>query len=110
MSAPAPQDRTLQSSAEWRKQMAEVDRGVFAALREGVKGGFDEDRFGARIGFGNLKRCAAPACWVGAPRMVLASDAAEGKGAQLQTQSLNAVLSPRDCRRVSSGANTRHCH
>ena len=51
------QDRQLQSSAEWRKQMAEVDRSVFTQLRDGIKGGFDEDRFGSRIGFGNLKRC-----------------------------------------------------
>jgi hypothetical protein len=51
-----PKDRQLQGSAEWRKQMAEVDRSVFGHLREGVKGGFDEERFGVRIGFGNLKR------------------------------------------------------
>ncbi|GBF90887.1 hypothetical protein Rsub_03742 [Raphidocelis subcapitata] len=51
-----PKDRQLQSSAEWRKQMADVDRSVFSQLREGIKGGFDEDRFGSRIGFGNLKR------------------------------------------------------
>lgn len=50
------QDRQLQSSAEWRRQMADVDRTVFQSLRENVKGGFDEDRFGSRIGFGNLKR------------------------------------------------------
>ena len=55
----APQDRQLQSSAEWRKQMAQVDRSVFSQLREGIKGGFDEDRFGSRIGFGNLKRWGA---------------------------------------------------
>ncbi|KAI8477346.1 MAG: P-loop containing nucleoside triphosphate hydrolase protein [Monoraphidium minutum] len=51
-----PKDRQLQGSAEWRSQMADVDRTVFGHLREGVKGGFDEDRFGSRIGFGNLKR------------------------------------------------------
>lgn len=55
----SPQDRQLQSSAEWRKQMAEVDRSVFTQLRENIKGGFDENQFGSRIGFGNLKRCGA---------------------------------------------------
>jgi len=39
--------------------MAQVDRSVFTQLREGIKGGFDEDRFGSRIGFGNLKRWGA---------------------------------------------------
>ena len=58
-----PQDRQLQTSAERRKQMADVDRSVFTQLREGIKGGFDEDRFGSRIGFGNLKRWVAP--WSG---------------------------------------------
>ncbi|KIY98072.1 hypothetical protein MNEG_9891 [Monoraphidium neglectum] len=51
-----PKDRQLQGSAEWRRQMADVDRAVFSHLRDGVKGGFDEDHFGSRIGFGNLKR------------------------------------------------------
>ena len=27
-------------------------------LREGIKGGFDEERFAARVGFGNLRRWA----------------------------------------------------
>ena len=44
-------------TAEFRRQLGEVDAGVLAALREGVKGGFDEARFGARVGFANLKRC-----------------------------------------------------
>lgn len=51
-----PKDRQLQGSAEWRQQMADVDRSVFVHLREGIKGGFDEEKFGSRIGFGNLKR------------------------------------------------------
>lgn len=50
------QDRAIQSSAEWRRSMAEVDAAVFKHLREGIKGGFDEERFASRIGFSNLKR------------------------------------------------------
>jgi hypothetical protein len=36
--------------------MQDVDAGVFQHLRESVKGGFDEEHFAARIGFGNLRR------------------------------------------------------
>ncbi len=50
------QDRSIQSSAEWRRQMGEVDAATFKHLREGIKGGFDEERFASRIGFNNLKR------------------------------------------------------
>ncbi len=50
------QDRAIQSSAEWRRSMAEVDAAIFKHLREGIKGGFDEERFTSRIGFSNLKK------------------------------------------------------
>jgi hypothetical protein len=43
--------------------MADVDASVFHHLRDTVKGGFDEERFGSRIGFANLKRCADMACF-----------------------------------------------
>ena len=36
--------------------MQEVDVSVVKQLREGIKGGFDEERFGTRIGFANLKK------------------------------------------------------
>lgn len=36
--------------------MQAVDSSVFQHLREGIKGGFDEERYAARVGFGNLKR------------------------------------------------------
>ncbi|KAF5825626.1 hypothetical protein DUNSADRAFT_8041, partial [Dunaliella salina] len=49
-------DRSIQSSAEWRRQMSEVDASIFHHLKESVKGGYDEERFGSRIGFNNLKR------------------------------------------------------
>ncbi|GIL90629.1 hypothetical protein Vretimale_15765 [Volvox reticuliferus] len=51
-----PKDRAIQSSAEWRRSMAEVDAAVFKHLRDGIKGGFDEERFASRIGFSNLKK------------------------------------------------------
>ncbi|EFJ45494.1 dynamin-related GTPase [Volvox carteri f. nagariensis] len=51
-----PKDRAIQSSAEWRRSMAEVDAAIFKHLREGIKGGFDEERFASRIGFTNLKK------------------------------------------------------
>lgn len=57
------QERNIQSSVEWRRQMGEVDAGVYKHLREGIKGGFDEERFSSRIGFNNLKRyvhCLVP--------------------------------------------------
>jgi hypothetical protein len=50
------QDRQLQGSSEWRRAMQEVDASVFQHLRDNIKGGFDEERFAARIGFGNLRR------------------------------------------------------
>mmetsp|Transcript_4509 Transcript_4509/g.12314 ORF Transcript_4509/g.12314 Transcript_4509/m.12314 type:complete len:775 (-) Transcript_4509:922-3246(-) len=51
-----PKDRSIQSSAEWRRQMSEVDASIFHHLKDNVKGGYDEERFGSRIGFNNLKR------------------------------------------------------
>lgn len=44
------------TSAEWRRAIQEVDASVKQHLRGGIEGGFDEERFGARIGFGNLRR------------------------------------------------------
>ena len=46
------------TSADWRRAIQEVDAGVRAHLREQVAGGFDEERFGARVGFGQLRRWA----------------------------------------------------
>lgn len=51
------QDRTVASSKEWRRQIQAVDADVYSTLQQGIKGGFDEEKFGNRIGFGNLKRC-----------------------------------------------------
>ena len=44
------------ASGEWRGQIQQVDAGVLHHLRTEVVGGFDEERFGTRIGFGNLKQ------------------------------------------------------
>jgi hypothetical protein len=50
------QDRNIQSSTEWRQQLGEVDKSILEYMRSNIKGGFDEERHGPRIGFGNLKR------------------------------------------------------
>jgi hypothetical protein len=42
-------------AAEWRRAIADEDAKTRRHLREGVEGGFDEARFGARIGFGALR-------------------------------------------------------
>lgn len=54
------QERTLSSSAEWRRQIAAVDAQILNHLRTEVAGGFDEATYGNRMGFASLKRCAAP--------------------------------------------------
>ena len=52
----AMQDRAVSRSSEWRQQIQAVDAATLQHLREAIAGGFDEERFGACIGFGNLKR------------------------------------------------------
>jgi hypothetical protein len=52
----ALQERNIQASASWRQQMGEVDMSILQHMRDSIKGGFDEERHGPRIGFGNLKR------------------------------------------------------
>ena len=49
------QDRNLTSSKEWRSHIQQVDAAVLSHLRTEIQGGFDEEQFGSRIGFGNLK-------------------------------------------------------
>lgn len=53
------QERNIQTSAEWRQQMGDVDVSILEHMRSNIKGGFDEDKHGPRIGFGNLKRSVA---------------------------------------------------
>ena len=50
------QERALCSSSDWRSQIQAVDADVLTHLQHNVAGGFDQERFGASIGFGNLKR------------------------------------------------------
>lgn len=50
-----PQDKAVLSSKEWRHQIQEVDVDIYRTLRTGISGGFDEEKYGSRIGFGNLK-------------------------------------------------------
>jgi hypothetical protein len=45
--------------------MAEVDSSIFRYLKDSVKGGYDEERFGSRIGFNNLKKCVFVCVWRG---------------------------------------------
>ncbi|CAL5218690.1 g399 [Coccomyxa viridis] len=51
-----PKERALCSSSEWRSQIQGVDRDVLSHLQHNIAGGFDQERFGGSIGFGNLKR------------------------------------------------------
>lgn len=46
----------MTSSAEWRTNIQDVDVTVLEFLKTRVNGGFDEKKYGARVGFGNLKR------------------------------------------------------
>jgi hypothetical protein len=62
-----PKDRSTgaSTSADWRRAIQEVDAGVKRHLRESIAGGFDEERFGTRIGFGNLRRWETVAAGLG---------------------------------------------
>lgn len=55
------QERTIETSAAWRQAMGVVDVSVLQHMRDNIKDGFDEERHGPRVGFGNLKRCVR--CW-----------------------------------------------
>ena len=59
MSCALLQERALSSSSEWRSQIQAVDREVLSHLQHNIAGGFDQERFGPSIGFGNLKRYGA---------------------------------------------------
>ena len=50
-----PKDRGTVSNDEFRRQISQVDVEVLRHLREGVKGGFDEEKFRQHIGFGCLR-------------------------------------------------------
>ncbi|RZC50908.1 hypothetical protein C5167_019342 [Papaver somniferum] len=50
-----PKDRGTVSNEEFRRQIGQVDSEILRHLREGVNGGFDEEKFKPFIGFGCLK-------------------------------------------------------
>lgn len=50
-----PKDRNTVSNEEFRRQISQVDLEVRRHLREGVQGGFDEEKFGPFIGFSSLR-------------------------------------------------------
>ncbi|XP_057790233.1 dynamin-related protein 5A-like isoform X2 [Salvia miltiorrhiza] len=50
-----PKDRTTVSNDEFRRKISQVDAEVIHHLRDAVKGGFDEDKYGSYIGFGCLR-------------------------------------------------------
>ncbi|KAA8526824.1 hypothetical protein F0562_008947 [Nyssa sinensis] len=50
-----PKDKSTVSNDEFRKQISQVDIEILRHLRDGVKGGFDEEKFRSYIGFGCLR-------------------------------------------------------
>ncbi|KAL7249586.1 hypothetical protein ACSBR1_011720 [Camellia fascicularis] len=50
-----PKDRSTVSNDEFRRQISQVDLEVLHHLREGVRGGFDEEKFRSYIGFSRLR-------------------------------------------------------
>ncbi|CAN8288148.1 unnamed protein product [Cochlearia groenlandica] len=50
-----PKDRNTVSNDEFRRQISQVDTEVLKHLREGIKGGFDEEKFRSNVGFGSLR-------------------------------------------------------
>lgn len=50
-----PKDRGTVTNEEFRRQISMVDMDVLRQLRDGIKGGFDEEKYGPFIGFTHLK-------------------------------------------------------
>uniref|UniRef100_A0A9I9DDA6 Dynamin-type G domain-containing protein n=1 Tax=Cucumis melo TaxID=3656 RepID=A0A9I9DDA6_CUCME len=50
-----PKDRNTVSNDEFRRQISQVDSDVLRHLRDGVKGGFDEEKYRSYIGFSCLR-------------------------------------------------------
>nr|CAB3478287.1 unnamed protein product [Digitaria exilis] len=51
-----PKDRGTISNEEFRKQICQVDIDVLRHLRDNVKGGFNEEKYGSHIGFSCLRK------------------------------------------------------
>ena len=50
-----PKDRGNVSNDDFRRQISQVDTEVLRHLREGVQGGFDEEKYKSYIGFSRLR-------------------------------------------------------
>ncbi|KAK2968440.1 hypothetical protein RJ640_004446 [Escallonia rubra] len=50
-----PKERTTVPNDEFRRQISQVDAEVLRHLRDGVKGGYDEEKYRSYIGFGCLR-------------------------------------------------------
>ncbi|KAK8643801.1 hypothetical protein V6N13_013078 [Hibiscus sabdariffa] len=50
-----PKDRSTISNDEFRRQISQVDAEVVCHLRDGIKGGYDEEKFKPYIGFCSLR-------------------------------------------------------
>ncbi|XP_073027825.1 LOW QUALITY PROTEIN: dynamin-related protein 5A [Primulina eburnea] len=50
-----PKERSAISNDEFRKQISQVDTEVMSYLRDGIKGGFDEEKYKSYVGFGCLR-------------------------------------------------------
>ncbi|KAG8386324.1 hypothetical protein BUALT_Bualt03G0137100 [Buddleja alternifolia] len=50
-----PKERSTVSNDEFHRQISQVDTEVLCYLRDGIKGGFDEEKYKSYIGFGRLK-------------------------------------------------------
>lgn len=50
-----PKDRGSITNEEFRRQISQVDVDVLRYLRENIKGGFDEEKYGRYIGFNCLR-------------------------------------------------------
>jgi len=51
-----PKDRGTISNEEFRRQICQVDIDVLRHLRDNVKGGFNEEKYGSYIGFSCLRK------------------------------------------------------
>ncbi|KAJ3686934.1 hypothetical protein LUZ61_016098 [Rhynchospora tenuis] len=51
-----PKDRGTITNEGFRKQIHQVDNDVLRHLRENIKGGFSEEKYGPYIGFGSLRK------------------------------------------------------
>lgn len=50
-----PKDRGTVTNDEFRKQISHIDVEIIRHLRDGVKGGFDEEKYRPYVGFGCLR-------------------------------------------------------